>query len=140
MSQNSQLAEGWNPLCEHLRESSNSIYAIKWEAKTKDDVWAAMGKTGALIGGNVAITYATGGTLSLLSTILLGSKGGMIMHDLFNSTKQMAKFSGELLACALAIGFPFYTQSVSLLGFSLGCQVIKSALKTLNSFEANNVV
>ena len=99
-----------------------------------------MGKTGALIGGNVAITYATGGTLSLLSTILLGSKGGMIMHDLFNSTKQMAKFSGELLACALAIGFPFYTQSVSLLGFSLGCQVIKSALKTLRKLKATNVV
>jgi hypothetical protein len=52
----------------------------------------------------------------------------------------MAKFSGELLACALAIGFPFYTQSVSLLGFSLGCQVIKSSLKTLHSFEAFNVI
>jgi hypothetical protein len=46
-----------------------------------------MGKTGVMIGGNIALTYATGGTLTLLRSILLGSKGGMIFHDLFNSTK-----------------------------------------------------
>jgi hypothetical protein len=45
-----------------------------------------------------------------------------------------------LLACSLAIGFPFFSQSVSLVGFSLGCQVIKSCLKTLHSLEANDVI
>jgi hypothetical protein len=140
LSQNSQLKEGWNDLCEHLRETSVAAYAVKWEAKTKEDVWAAMGKAGAMIGGNIALNYATGGALTLLRTVLLGGKGGYIFHELFDSTKQMAKFSGELLACSLAIGYPFYTQSVSLLGFSLGCQVIKSALKTLHEFEANHVI
>ena len=48
--------------------------------------------------------------------------------------------TGELLACSLAIGYPFYTQSVSLLGYSLGCQVTKSTLKTLHALEAHNVV
>jgi len=44
--------------------------------------------------------------------------------------------SGKLLACALALSYPFETQSVSLVGFSLGTQVIKSCLKTLHQLGA----
>lgn len=113
---------------------------MRWEAKKKDDLWAAFAKTGLLIGGNIALTYATGGALTLLRTAMLGKHGVSVFHELFDSTKKMAKFSGELLACALAIGFPFYTQSISLVGFSLGCQVIKSCLKTLNVLEANDLI
>ena len=37
-----------------------------------------------------------------------------------------------MLACALALRMPFKTQTVSLVGFSLGTQVVKSCLKTLH--------
>ena len=61
-------------------------------------------------------------------------------HSLFDKAKESAKLSGVLLACALAIGFPFYTQTISLVGFSLGCQVAKSCVKTLFALEANDVI
>jgi len=51
---------------------------------------------------------------------------------IFLETKRHAKMSGKLLACALALNYPFQTQSISLVGFSLGTQVIKSCLKTLH--------
>ena len=36
----------------------------------------------------------------------------------------------------MALRLPFKTQTISLIGFSLGTQVVKSCLKTLNSFYA----
>ena len=117
-----------------------AAYGVKWESKDESALWGAADKTGLIVCGTVALTYATGGAMTLLRSIMLGHKSVSVFNDVFDSTKKMAKFSGELLGCSLAIGFPFYSQSVSLLGFSLGCQVIKSALKTLHSFEANNVI
>ena len=58
----------------------------------------------------------------------------------FNTAKLLAKKTGKLLGCIFAIGHPFYTQSMSLIGYSLGCQVIKSTLKTLHYLKATNVV
>lgn len=52
--------------------------------------------------------------------------------DIFLGAKKHAKLSGKLLACALALNYPFKTQSISLIGFSLGCQVAKSCLKALH--------
>lgn len=45
-----------------------------------------------------------------------------------------------MLACALASGYLFRNQTVSLLGFSLGCQVIKSCIKTLDQLEARHIL
>ena len=50
----------------------------------------------------------------------------------FNLARMKAKISGKLLACALALRVPFKTQTVTLIGHSLGSQVIKSCLKTLD--------
>ena len=74
--------------------------------------------------------------------VTAGSAAGGIydLHRLFSNTKDMAKMTGQLIACSLAIGYPFYSQSVSLIGFSLGCQVIKSILKTLNELGAQDIV
>ena len=51
--------------------------------------------------------------------------------SVFKDSKSNAKLAGILLGYALAIREPFRSQSISLVGFSLGCQVIKSCLKTL---------
>ncbi len=41
---------------------------------------------------------------------------------------------------ALALGYPFTNQTVSLLGFSLGTQVIKSCMKTLAKLGASDII
>lgn len=60
--------------------------------------------------------------------------------QVFKKSKANAKLAGILLACTLALRDPFRGQSVSLLGFSLGCQVIKSCLKTLLFLGATDVI
>ena len=84
----------------------------------------------------IALT-ALGIAVSLFFMAARSAAGGIYDLDrLFSNTKDMAKMTGQLIACSLAIGYPFYSQSVSLIGFSLGCQVIKSILKTLNELGA----
>ena len=39
----------------------------------------------------------------------------------FKDSKGNAKVAGALLGCILALREPFHSQSVSLVGFSLGC-------------------
>ena len=64
-------------------------------------------------------------------------KGGTAM---FTIAKEEAKIAGRLLACTLALRVPFLTQSVSLVGHSLGCQVIKSCLKELHTFGTHDLI
>ena len=40
----------------------------------------------------------------------------------------------------MVLGYPFSTQTISLIGYSLGCQVIKSCLQTLSRLEAHDLV
>ena len=58
----------------------------------------------------------------------------------FKSARGEAKVAGELLGYVLATRYPFLTQSVSFIGHSLGCQVIKSCLKALHTLQANDIV
>lgn len=60
--------------------------------------------------------------------------------NVFKDSKANAKLAGVLLGCTLALREPFRSQSVSLVGFSLGCQVIKSCLKTLLFLGALDVI
>ena len=94
-----------------------------------------VGKVAAKVGIEVAATLITGGKLSLFKYLLLGSNLTEF-STLFSACKRSAKVSGQLLACSLAIGNPFYSQTVSLLGFSLGCQVAKTCVKTLHQLGA----
>ena len=45
-----------------------------------------------------------------------------------------------MLALLLIMGFPFYDKKIDLIGFSLGCQVIKSCLRTLSQYNANHII
>jgi hypothetical protein len=58
----------------------------------------------------------------------------------FKDAKASAKLTGKLLACVLAAGYPFTNQTISFVGFSLGCQVIKSCLKMLHKLGAAQMV
>ena len=48
--------------------------------------------------------------------------------------------TGRLLAIALVLGYPFSSQTISLMGFSLGTQVIKSCLSTLFKLGATEII
>lgn len=60
-------------------------------------------------------------------------------RDIFLQGIKMAKISGKLLAHSLMLQFPFANQSVSLVGFSLGTQVIFSCLEELKAHGADNI-
>ena len=62
------------------------------------------------------------------------------MDELFTKAIKNARITGKLVALSLALGHPFSTQTVSLLGFSLGTQVIKSCLKTLALLGASDII
>jgi Protein of unknown function (DUF726) len=51
-----------------------------------------------------------------------------------------AKRSGQLIGIALALGIIFPNQTVSLAGFSLGSEVVKSCLETLYECKATHIV
>jgi hypothetical protein len=52
--------------------------------------------------------------------------------DLFKIARNNAKITGKVLGHFLAQNILFDSQSISLIGFSLGSQVIKSCLNTLD--------
>ena len=62
------------------------------------------------------------------------------MTKLFNKSRRNARIAGKLLACSLALRDPFRSQSVSLVGFSLGSQVAKTCLKTLKTLNATDII
>lgn len=55
--------------------------------------------------------------------------------QLFKKARENARRSGKILGHYLAHGLNLESYSVSLIGFSLGSQVIKSCLNTLTKFE-----
>lgn len=58
----------------------------------------------------------------------------------FKDAIDKAKLTGRLVAISLALGFPFSTQTISMVGFSLGTQVIKSCLSTLHKLGAHDII
>ncbi|CDW73356.1 UNKNOWN [Stylonychia lemnae] len=62
------------------------------------------------------------------------------INMIFKDAKKKAKQVGKMLACSLALGYPFLGKSISLIGFSFGCQVIQSCLKTLYDVGADDII
>ena len=58
----------------------------------------------------------------------------------FTDAIKKAELTGRLIGISLALGYPFSTQTVSLLGFSLGTQVIKTCLETLYDLGAYDII
>ena len=61
-------------------------------------------------------------------------------EESFKKALKNAKLTGQLLAISLVLGYPFSTQTISLVGYSLGTQVIKSCLQTLSRLEAHDLI
>ena len=73
-------------------------------------------------------------------------KGEEIIKRIKNETNKftcavdLAKKSGKLLALLMCLDFPQRYKKVDLIGFSLGCQVIKSCLAQLKKNKAYKIV
>ena len=72
---------------------------------------------------------------SVANDVLIKEIDGNFCHAI-----NRARQAGKMLAIALALGHPFGSNSVSLVGFSLGAQVIKSCLKTLHRIGAHEII
>ena len=99
----------WERLVSHLQYSCKKVfdpqvYSLTWKAKRKSDLSSAIWKK-------------------------LGIED---VSKVFSEAQRNAKISGRLLACSLAARDPFKSQTISLIGYSLGAQVLKSCLKTLD--------
>mmetsp|Transcript_16505 Transcript_16505/g.15807 ORF Transcript_16505/g.15807 Transcript_16505/m.15807 type:complete len:133 (-) Transcript_16505:342-740(-) len=62
------------------------------------------------------------------------------VQRLFKRAIDHAKVTGVVLACALALRYPFRCQTVQVVAFSLGTQVLKTMLKTLHDIGAHHIV
>lgn len=119
--------------CKRIFDSTTAIFSVEWESKTETELFRNLGQALAVAALQGVVAYA-GGAMTGVGAAILASQGVISMKPisgLFKKAKQNAKFAGQLLACALALKMPFKTQTISLVGFSLGGQVIKSCLKTL---------
>lgn len=58
---------------------------------------------------------------------------------IFTNSVKLAQICGKLLAHSLMLGFPFREKKVTLIGFSLGTQVVYSWLEELARFKWKNI-
>ena len=75
--------------------------------------------------------------------LMLKMKGGRIHRvgfSNFMNAIQQAKVSGKLIGLAIALGLIFPNQTLSLVGYSLGAEVAKTCIKTLNECGAHDII
>jgi hypothetical protein len=116
------------------------FYNLNWKASTSQQF---VKSTSSIIGGKglgLALDALLMGTNWIYGSLKLFPSIFTEVSQVFKDAKKNAKVSGRILACALASGYLFKNQTVSLIGFSLGCQVIKSCLKTLDQLEARHII
>ena len=116
-----------------LLEYSNLVdcYFYDWESKSKSQmVWDI-----AKFIGEAALTYYMNKRDFVV--LLQNLHRYRTNTNLFLKTRKTSKIFGELLAYIVASRAIFKHQNVSLVGFSLGCNVIKYCLKTLFRFYQN---
>jgi hypothetical protein len=116
-----------------LLEYSNIVdcYFYDWESKSATQmVWDV-----AKFMGEAALAYYMSKRDFVI--LLRNLNRYRTNTNLFLKTRKISKIFGELLAYIIAARTIFRHQSVSLVGFSLGCNVIKYCLKTLFRFYKN---
>jgi len=121
-----------------------TVYDCKWKSHSdtkilkkavNDTKWDALADLPLLLEGKAGIFKFA------LRTVLRPAIKGVISYfpHFLDAIKQ-AKLTGRLLAICLALGYPFSTQTISMMGFSLGTQVIKSCLSMLDKLGAYDII
>ncbi|TNV73199.1 hypothetical protein FGO68_gene8659 [Halteria grandinella] len=150
LSQQDCSLEGWSQLNDVLDPRGISCFDVKWESILYTDISKnTLTKVGKffLLGG-ASLLIPSGGVFTAVKVIQTGLQLKELFYDsialptleLFLKAIDNAKQTGKLLAIALALGFPFFNQTISLIGFSLGSQVIKSTIQTLHEIGVHDLV
>lgn len=142
MSHDSNKINEWGDFCNYFKDQriNANVYALNWEAKNVKDIWSEKGQNIAkgIFGGGVGMiaAKAAGAGTAVAGVVTAANvyQGYQDSKDVFLNAKANSKLGGKMLACAMACQYPFETQTISLVGFSLGTQVTKSCLKTLHQF------
>lgn len=148
-------------MIEYLKESQTALFAYHWESHKPWNIAQNIGRKAKShlkdVGREQLVKHArsnfqikkalsAGGVLAAAATfgpvdVILGCVAlTEVFMNMFKDGKKNAKLAGQLLGYTLAMRRPFLTQSVSLIGFSLGTQVIKSCLKTLHALGASQII
>ena len=132
MSKDSPKIEEWQEFREHFDENhlSSNLFALNWEAKNKKQI---LSETGSKLVTSLAKSgfKAWKEKTSIMNSVYeVGKVVYQESESTFLEAKKTAKLSGKLLGCLLASD-PYKNQTFSFVGFSLGCQVTKSCIKTL---------
>ncbi|TNV83636.1 hypothetical protein FGO68_gene10597 [Halteria grandinella] len=146
LSQNDDSLDGWSKLNDLLDSLDISCFDVKWQSIQYSDIGISLGmEVGKQVLKNgVSLLIPSNGVYMALKIINGLFQAKLTLAD--PSIKQFcqaiinAKQTGKLLAIALALGYPFPNQTISLIGFSLGSQVIKSTIKTLHKIGVHDLI
>ena len=88
------------------------------------------------------ISTLIGGVIISEASNLLDVANKMILHssDLFLNCKKNAKYCGKILSLFLSCNEEFNNCQINLVGFSLGCQVVKYCLKELEKIGHRDMI
>ena len=125
LSDNEDHIEEWDNLTLDFNKY-HICYYYNWPGENK---FSAVGKTLLKI-SNVIYKKVTGKKIE-------SEDIEKVVHpeDIFIKAMNNAKYSGQLLACILVCKKFFNIQTINLIGFSLGCHVIKNCIKFLYNID-----
>jgi hypothetical protein len=131
LSEDDDNSQAWKALYENYPDLP--IYSYRWKSEKMMSLIKPFASYKSLA------SFMVKKSMQLLSLVQQGSELIGAYQKMFTDSMKNAKCAGRILAHSLMIQFPFRNQSISLIGFSLGTQVIKSWLKELHRFKANNI-
>lgn len=143
MSKDSDKDEEWVQFTRYFETFGlhANTYALNWDANNPTELYKNKGKEALenIIGSAANALMAAKSGASKMSLAAAGYSAFKQISNTVSQTKgvfleakKQAKYAGKLLGCSIALSYPFETQAINIIGFSLGCQVTKSCLKTLH--------
>jgi hypothetical protein len=69
-----------------------------------------------------------------------GSDGIIMLIEGFKQSFEKSKLTGKIIALAISLGIIFPNQTLSLIGFTLGAEAVKSLIHTLYACGAHKII
>lgn len=131
LSEKDDNTESWIGLCK--TNLTLPVYSFRWSSKGS---WSMIKP---IVPTSIKSFFEWKNLLKKMSLAIKLITLPFDYREIFIQAMRSARISGKLLAHALMLQFPFVNQSISLIGFSLGTQVIYSCLEELKVYGAENI-
>ena len=131
LSERSNLTQKWDEF--NKTNPSLPIYAYRWAAQSEIPTWKSF----------LPSVWSLFSIKKWFAKSFLAYQAIKIPYDYrkkFIKMIDLAKEYGKLLAYMLILQFPFTNQSISLIGFELGAQIVYSCLEELHRQKADNII